>query len=154
MMSSRVHVNVHNNDELLLVDKTRVRLDYVTIQNRILKLNFKFFIWIKVSNFNLNQFVLVFKSAVKIWAKLNIRNHVKNYPVLQVRSWICGGQGSWFVLKSFSLGHVSLLWKFELNWRSGCWEKFLWWLVGGGGWHSRIESVSYTHLTLPTIYSV
>ena len=31
------------------------------------------------------------------------------------RSWICGGLGSWFVLKSVSLGQVSLLWKFELN---------------------------------------
>ena len=38
--------------------KTRVTLNYVTIQNRILKLNFKFLIWIKVSNFNLFQFVL------------------------------------------------------------------------------------------------
>ena len=97
------------------LDITRVGLDYVTIMNRILKLNFKFLIWIKVSDFNLNQFVLVFKSAVKIWAKFNIRNLVKNYPVLQVRSWICGGQGSWFVLKSSSLGQVSLLWKFEFN---------------------------------------
>ena len=34
-------------------------------------------------------------------------------------------------LKSFSLGQVSLLWKFELNWMSGCWEKFVWWW-----WHS------------------
>ena len=25
---------------------------------------------------------------------MKIRNLVKNYPVLQVRSWICGGQGS------------------------------------------------------------
>ena len=107
---------------------TRVGLNFVTIQNRILKLNFKLLIWIKVSDFNLNQFVLVFKSAVKIWAKLNIRNLVKNYPVLQVRSWICGGQGSWLVLKSFSLGQESLLWKFELNWMSGCWEKFVWWV--------------------------
>ena len=46
----------------------------------------------------------LFKSTVKIWAKLNIRNLVKNYPVLQVRSWIFGGHGSWFVLESFSLG--------------------------------------------------
>ena len=36
---------------------------------------------------------------MKIWAQLNIRNIVKNYSVLQVRSWICGGPGSWFVLK-------------------------------------------------------
>ena len=34
---------------------------------------------------------------------------------MSCRSWICGGLGSWFVLKSFSLGQVSLLWKFELN---------------------------------------
>ena len=70
---------------------------------------------------------------MKIWAKLNIRNLVKNYPILQVWSWICGGHGSWFVLISFSLGQVSLLWKFELIWMSGCWEKFV--------WHSRIESL-------------
>ena len=37
-------------------------------------------------DFNLNQFVLVFKSTVKIWVKLNISNLVKNYPVLQVLS--------------------------------------------------------------------
>ena len=43
------------------------------------------------------------------------------------------------ILKSFSLGQLSLLWKFELNWMSGCWEKFVWWV--GGGWHSRIESL-------------
>ena len=101
--------------------------------------------WNWILNFNLKQFVLVFKSTVKIWAQLNIRNLVKNYPVLQVRSWICGGLGSWLVLISFSLGQVSLLWKFELNWMSGCWEKFVWWVVGGGGmggwWHSRIESL-------------
>ena len=76
--------------------KTRVGLDFVTIQNRILKLN---------------------------------------YHVLQVRSWICGGQGSWFLI-SFSLGQVSLLWKFELNWMFGCWEKFVWWW-----WQSKIESL-------------
>ena len=37
---------------------TRVGLDFVTILNRILKLNFQFIILIKVSEFNLNQFVL------------------------------------------------------------------------------------------------
>ena len=41
--------------------ETRVRLDYVTIQNAFLKLNFKFLILFKVSDFNLNQFVLVMK---------------------------------------------------------------------------------------------
>ena len=40
-------------------------------------------------------------------------------------------------MKSFSLGQVSLLWKFELNWISGCWEKFVWWWW----WHSRIKSL-------------
>ena len=67
--------------------KTRIGHDFVTIQNRNLKL--------KVSDFNLNQFVLLSKSTVKIWAKLNIRNLVKNYPVHQVRSWICDGLGLW-----------------------------------------------------------
>ena len=33
---------------------------------------------------------------------------VKNYPVLQVRSWICGGQGSWFVLKSYHMMLVEM----------------------------------------------
>ena len=42
-------------------------LDYVTT-------------WIGFLNWSL-------KSTVKIWVKLNIRNLVKNYPVLQVRSW-------------------------------------------------------------------
>ena len=50
---------------------------------------------------------------MKIWAQLDIRNLVKNYPVLQVRSWICGGQGSWFVLKSFSLRLLN--WTLELD---------------------------------------
>ena len=31
---------------------------------------------------------------------------------------------------------MSLLWKFELNWKSGCWEKFVWWW-----YNSRIESL-------------
>ena len=39
--------------------KCIIKLDFVIIQNRILKLNFILFIWIKVSDFNLNQFVLV-----------------------------------------------------------------------------------------------
>ena len=39
--------------------QTRVRLDYVTIQNRTLKLNFYFLVKIKVSDFNFNQFDLV-----------------------------------------------------------------------------------------------
>jgi len=92
--------------------------------------------WNCILNLTQNNLSWLFKSTVKIWVKLNIRNLVKNYPVLQVRRWICGGQGSWLVLKSFSLGQVSLLWKFELNWMSGCWEKFVWaqaeiWWVGG-----------------------
>ena len=91
----------------------------------------------------------LFKSTVKIWAKLDIRNLVRYYHVLQVTSWICGGLGSWLVLKSSSLSQVSLLWKFELNWMSGCWEKFVWcwWWWWVGGWHSRIESLQ-VHLTL------
>ena len=87
--------------------------------------------WNCILNLTQNSLSWLFKSTVKIWAKLNIRNLVKNYPILQVRSWICGGHGSWFVLISFSLGQVSLQWKFELNWMSSCWEKFVW--VGGGG---------------------
>ena len=97
--------------------------------------------WNWILNLTQNNLSQLFKSTVKIWAKLNIRNLVKNYPVLQVRSWICGGHGSWLVLKSFSLGYLSLLWKFELNWMSGCWEKFLW-VVVVGGWHSRIVTLS------------
>ena len=88
--------------------------------------------WNWILNLTQNNLSQLFKSTVKIWAKLNIRNLVKNYPVLQVWSWICGGLGSWLVLKSFSLGQVSLLWKFELNWMSGCWEKFLWVALVGG----------------------
>ena len=75
--------------------------------------------WNCILNLTQNNLSWLFKSTVKIWVKLNIRNLVKNYPILQVRSWICGGQGSWFVLISFSLGQVSLLWKFELR-------KFMW----------------------------
>ena len=75
--------------------------------------------WNWILNLTQNNLSQLFKSTVKIWAKLNIRNLVKNYPILQVRSWICGWHGSWLVLKSFSLGQVSLLWKFELNWTSG-----------------------------------
>ena len=85
--------------------------------------------WNWILNLTQNNLSQLFKSTVKIWAKLNIRNLVKNYPILQVRSWICGWHGSWFVLKSFSLGQVSLLWKIELNWMSGCWEKSVWWVA-------------------------
>ena len=50
---------------------------------------------------------------------------------------------SWFVVKSISLGQLSLVWKCELNWMSGCWEKFLW---VGGGWQSKIESLQVLRL--------
>ena len=43
---------------LLSCFETRVELDFVTIQNRIFKLNYWFLILIKVSDYNLNQFVL------------------------------------------------------------------------------------------------
>ena len=93
--------------------------------------------WNWILNLTQNNLSQLFKSTVKIWAKLNIRNLVKNYPILQVWSWICGGHGSWFVLISFSLGQVSLQWKFELNWMSSCWEKFVW-VGGGGGTQNRV----------------
>ena len=30
-------------------------------------------------------------------------------------------------MSDFNLNQLSLLWKFELNWMAGYWEKFLWW---------------------------
>ena len=49
--------------------------------------------WNCILNLTQNNLSWLFKSTVKIWVKLNIRNLVKNYPVLQVSSWICGGLG-------------------------------------------------------------
>ena len=44
--------------------------------------------WNRILNLILNNLSWLFKSTVKIWVKLNIKNLVKNYPILQVRIWI------------------------------------------------------------------
>ena len=75
------------------------------------------------------------------------RLSIKFYSETRVRLDYVTIQNRIFVLKSFSLGQVSLLWRFELNWMSGCWEKFLW--VGCGWWwwyNSRIESLQVQDL--------
>ena len=48
----------------LAINMTRAGLDFVTIQNRILKLNFLFLISIKVSDFNLKLLVIGYLSLL------------------------------------------------------------------------------------------